>query len=160
MSQTLDLAGGNFVTTKAGFAAGTTTTTTTANTTIYSLAGKAYSAAAASNAATPTTDALTGAAFVGVAANKGSIFAFCRDAAGNIKVVQGDVKSLDVSGNFIDAPQFPIIPDTLACYAYLVIKCGSTASTWTMGSSNMSGATGVTYAFVDVLTLPVRPQVA
>lgn len=160
MSQTLDLAGGNFCTTKAGFAAGTTTTTTTANTTIYSLAGKAYSAAGASNAATPTTDALTGAAFTGIAVNKGGVFAFCRDSAGAIKVVQGDIKSLDVSGNFVDAPQLPTIPDTLAAYAYLVIKCGSTASTWTMGSSNMSGATGVTYAFVDVLTLPSRPQVA
>jgi len=160
MSQTLDLAGGNFCTTKAGFAAGTTTTTTTANATIYSLAGKAFSAAGASNVATPTTDALTGASFVGIAANKGGVFAFCRDSGCNIKVVQGDIKALDVSGNFVDAPQLPTIPDTLAAYAYLVIKCGSTASTWTLGSSNMSGATGVTYAFVDVLTLPSRPQVA
>lgn len=160
MSQTLDLAGGNYCTTKAGFAAGTTTTTTTANTTLYAILGKAYSAAAASNVATPTTDAATGNAFTGIAVNKGGIFAFCRDTGGNVKVVQGDIKALDVGGNFIDAPQFPILPDTLAPYAYLVVKCGSTASTWTMGSSNMSGATGVTYAFTDVMTLPVRPQVA
>jgi hypothetical protein len=160
MSQTLDLAGGNYVTTKAGFAAGTTTTTTTANTTLFSLLGKAFSAAAASNVATPTTDFLTGLAFRAVAPNFGSIFAFCRDSGGAIRVIQGDIKALDASGGFIDAPQFPPLPDTVAAYAYLVVKAGATASSWTMGASNMAGATGVTYSFTDVMTLPVRPQVA
>lgn len=164
MSQNLDLYGGNYTTTKANFAAGTTTTTTTttgaATKISYAIGGKAYAYTPAANAATPTTDAVTGAAFTGVAANKGSVFVFGFDAAGAIKVAQGEIKSLDAAGAFVDSPQFPTLPDTVAAYAYLVIKAGSSASTWTMGSSNMASATGITYTFVDVLTLPARPQIS
>lgn len=145
---------------KATLAAGATTTYSTTGTTLFCIGGKAYSKAAVSNGATPTTDANTAAAFVAVGANYGSVFVFGYDSGGNIKVMQGTVVALDASGAFILAPQFPVIPDTVCPFGYLVIKAGSTASNWTFGSSNLSGATGITYTFVDVMTLPARPQVS
>lgn len=148
-------------TSKAGLAAGTTTTFTTANTTQYAIKGKAYAKAGVTNSATPTTDATTGAAFAPVTANNGSVFVFSWDASGNVKVSQGQVQALDSAGNFIVAPQFPAIPDTLCPFGYLVFKGGSTlASAWTFGSSNLSSVTGATYTFVDIQSLPDRPQVS
>ena len=47
-------------TSKAAAAAGTTTTFSTTGATLYSIKGKAYTTSAASNAATPTTDAALG----------------------------------------------------------------------------------------------------
>lgn len=160
MSQNLDLYGGNYSTTKAGFSAGTTTTLTTANTSLYAIGGKAYSKASASNAASPTTDATKGTAFPAVLPNQGSVFTLGFNAAGTLLAVMGDIKALDVGGNFVDAPQFGTNPDTFAPCGYVIVKAGSTASNWTFGSSNFSGPpTGITLTFVDVMTLPARPQV-
>ena len=147
-------------TTKAGTSAGTTTTLTTANTQLFCLIGKAFSKAAAANEATPTLDSATGVAFVGITANNGAVIVFCRDSAGALRAVQGPVSALDVGGNFTMAAQYGAIPDTLCPFAYLVVKVGNTGSTWTLGTSNLSGATGVTYSFVDLMTLPGRVQVA
>lgn len=148
-------------TTKAGAAAGTTTTLTTANTVLYAIKGKAFTKAGASNAATPTTDATTGAAYVAVPVNYGCAYVLGYDAAGTLKVSQGGLQALDSSGNFIVAPQMPMVPDTVAPFAYLVTKVGSTGAAWTFGSSNLAGPpTGVTHTFVDVMTLPDRPQVS
>lgn len=155
------LPGQNMTTTKAGLTAGTTTTYNTANTVQYSVRGKAYSKAAVTNGATPTTDAADGLAFTGITANQGSVFTFGFDSGGNIKVIQGSVEALDVSGNFINAPQFGMCPDTITPFGYLVVKGASNLSgTWTFGSSNLSSVTGMTYTFVDVMVLPDRPQVS
>lgn len=145
---------------KAGLSAGTTTTYSTTATVTYAIRSKLYSKTAVTNGATPTTDATTGLAFVPVPVNSGSVFVFGFDASGNIKVSQGQVQALDVSGAFVTAPQLPVVPDTVAPFGYLVVKVGSTGATWTFGSSNLSGATGVTYAFQDVTALPDRPQIA
>lgn len=145
---------------KPGLAAGTTTSYTIGATFPYAINGKAYSKASASNQATPTTDIVTGAAFVPVPANAGSVFVFMVDSSGNVKVAQGQVQALDASGAFVTAPQFPVVPDGYCAFGYLVVKAGSTASAWTLGSSNLSGATGLTYAFQDVMTLPARPQIS
>lgn len=145
---------------KVTLAAGTTTTLSNTGTIVYGIRGKAYSAAALSNTATPTIDAVTGAAFVGVPANNGSIFMVGLNAAGGLLVAQGQVAALDVNGAFITAPLFGGLVLNFCPIGYIVIKCGSTASTWTFGASNMSGATGVTYTFVDILSEPDRPQIA
>lgn len=148
-------------TTKAGLAVGTTTTLTTANASLYSIIGKAYSKAAASNAATPTTDGTTAAAFVPVAVNFGCAFAIGYNAAGTLTVCQGIQLPLDSSGNFISAPQFPAVPDTVCPVGYMITKVGSTGSAWTFGTSNLAGPpAGVTHTLVDVMTLPGRPQVS
>jgi len=145
---------------KAAFAAGTTTTFSTTGATLFCVDGKAYSVAAKTNAANPTTDANTGAAFIGVAANFGSVFVIGYDTAGATKVMQGSVEPLDAGGNFVRAPSFPAIPENVAPFAYMVIKTAAGGTTWTYGSSNSAAVTGVTYTRQDVMTLPARPQVA
>lgn len=147
-------------------ASGAATTWSTTGATLYAIKGKAYTTSAASGAASPTTDAATGTTFASkpLAANTGTVFVWCYDgssttAATAIKVVQGTVEALDVSGNFLKAPDFSNIPDTLAPFAYSIVRAGSTASNWTFGTSNWN-ATGITVAHQDVMTLPGRPQVS
>jgi hypothetical protein len=146
----------------AALAAGTTTTISTTGTTHYAISGKAYSTAAKTNAATPTTDSGTGAAFVGFTANNGTVVVVCFDSTGAVKAVQGSVVALDASGAFIVAPQMPNIPDGLCPIGYIVLKGASTlVGTFTFGSSNLSGVTGMTYTFVSLaLGYPGRPQVS
>jgi hypothetical protein len=146
---------------KAGLAAGTTSTFSTTGATVYSIRGKAYSVAAATNGATPTTDANTVAAFPSLVANQGAIVVFGYNAAGAVKCMQGNIQALDATGNFILAPQFPPIPDTVTPFGYLVLKAGSTlVGTFIFGTNNLSAVTGMTYAFQDVVTLTDRPQVS
>lgn len=161
MADTLTQVPLTLTTSYAGLAAGTTTTYTTANAVNYAIGGVAYTKAAATNAATPTTDATTGAAFLPVSANQGSVFVFGYDAAGNLKVSQGQVQALDVQGNFLLSPQFPTIPDGVCPFGYLVFKGGSTlASAWVFGTGNLSGVSGATYSFKNLMTLPARPVVS
>ncbi len=144
---------------KAGLAAGTTTTLTSANQVDYCIKGKMYRKATATNEATPTTDVTTGAAFVALAAGFGSVFVTCRDSSGNLKVAQGGVEALDNQGNFIRAPQFPSVPDTVCPYGYIVVKAQTGAVTWTFGSSNLAGPpSNVVIAYQDCAVLPDRPQ--
>lgn len=147
--------------TKSAVAAGTTTTLSQTTAAHYAIGGKLYKQASAwSNQATPTTDVNTGANFVGVPINNGSVFVIGVNAAGTMKVAQGPLQALDTSGKFILAPQFPALPEDFCPLAYLELLVASNGSTWTFGSSNNSGVTGVTYNFQDISTLPGRPQVS
>jgi hypothetical protein len=153
--------GGNKCNTKAGLAVGTTTTLTTGNIQECSIRGEAVKKAATSNEATPTTDAITGAAFIGVAPSKACVFTLCRDAAGALKAIQGQIVDL-VGGALVLGPWYgPDSPD-LAPIGSVLVTCGSTASTWTFGASNFSGPpTGVTFAFTDFVGgMPARPQIS
>lgn len=98
------------------------------------------------------------------------------DHSGNVKVIQGPIVGLDANGNFISAapslnpslgPNGPN-PGTIAggvtadndfCpIGIIAVKLGSTAvATWTFGTNNLSGVTGVTYSFLDVASLTGRP---
>lgn len=155
---------------KVTLAAGTTTTLSTTGTTTYGIRGRAYTKAALTNQATPTTDHATGAAFIGVKANKGSVFTVGFNANGDLKAIQGSIEDLDVSGNFINAPQFgPFGPKgsgsdsgDFCPIGFIVIKAGSTADAttgWIFGTSNMSSVTGITYDFNDLIGMPHRPQI-
>lgn len=162
--------------TKASLAAGTTTTISTTGTTTFAIKGKFYTKTAITNGATPTTDWATGNAFLPIpipntapnlALGYGSVYAVGFDHGGNIRVIQGTIVPLDINGNFINAPQFGAFgplgsgsTDNDFCpIGYILVQLGSTAvATWTFGSSNLSSVTGVTYTFVDVCTLPDRPQ--
>lgn len=151
---------------KAALAAGTTTTLTIGTTTPFAIKGKAYSKASASNQATPTTDITTGAAFVAVAPGYGCVFVIGLDSGGNIRVAQGPQQIMDgntagASASFIISPQFPIVPDTVCPIGYLVTKVGTSGVAWAFGSSNLAGPpSNVLHTFVDVVTLPDRPQVS
>lgn len=142
-------------------AAGTTTTLTTTGAMVYAINGKAYTTAAWSNTAHPTTDANTGLAFTGIPLGYGAVILYGLNAAKAAVAVQGPLAPIDASGAFITAPQFAAIPANFCPIGYLVIKAGTGASTWTPGSSNQASATGITYARQDVaLGLPDRPVVA
>lgn len=147
---------------KATLAAGTTSTLSSTGTLPFAIKGKAYSHAALSNTATPTTDATTGAAFMPIPTNYGAVIVIGFNATGTLIAAQGPLAALDSAGNFVTAPQFPAIPDTMCPIGYEVIKAGSTAAAagFVFGTSNQASVTGITYTLVDVCTLPDRPQVA
>ncbi len=145
-------------------AAGTTTTISTTSAINYAIRGKGYTVAALTNQATPTTDVVTGAAFVGVKAGYGSVFVYGFNAAGTLKCAQGSVVALNTSGTYAwdTYPQFPSLPDDFCPFGYLTILAGSTADAttgWVQGTSNQASVTGITYARHDVaLGMPDRPQ--
>lgn len=147
--------------TKAALAAGTTTTVSTTGTTTFVIQGKIYTKAAVTNGATPTTDAATGLAFPAFSANNGTVVVVGYTAAGGIVACQGTTQGLDVSGAFTQAPLMPGLPDNFCPIGYIILKGGSTlVGTFTFGTSNLSAVTGMTYTFVDVSMLPMRPQTA
>lgn len=167
--ESLDIRGSNFCVSKATAAAGTTTTFSTTGATLYCIRGKAYSTAAGANAASPTLDAVTGAAFLPISANKGGVFVLCytgaSTAAAAIAVVQGSIEDLDgatagASASFISGlPEFPGLPDTMTPFAYVVVKVGASGASWTYGASNLAGPPANTaITFTDVMVLPDRPQ--
>lgn len=162
MQPNSSLPGANFCTTKAGLTgiSGAATTYSTGSLTLqYAVGGKAYNKTQVNGGATPTTDAVTAAAFPALAANQGTVLLWGFDASGNIKLAQGSIETLDAAGNFYRAPQFPIMPDTITPFAYVIAKDGSTGGAFTAGTSNWN-TTGMTYAVVDILTMPDRPQIA
>lgn len=164
--------------TKAALAAGTTTTISTTGTTTFAIRGKFFTKAAITNGATPVVDFATGAAFKPIpipntapnlGLGYGCVFVVGFDAAGVVRVIQGTIEALDVNGKFINAPQFgglgpsgaAVTNNDFCAIGYIVVQLGATAvATWTFGTNNLSGVTGVTYTFVDVATLPDRPQVS
>lgn len=136
-------------------AAGTTTTISTTNAVDFAIAGKGYTHAAYTNQATPTTDAVTGAAFVGVKKGYGSVFVYGINAAGTLLCAQGEVVALDTSGTYAwkNKPQLPALPTDFAPFGYLTILAGSTADAttgWVQGTSNQAAVTGITYARGDI----------
>ena len=147
-------------------AAGTTTTVSTTNAIDYAIRGKGYTVAALTNQATPTTDAVTGAAFLGVKKGYGSVFVYGYNAAGTLSCAQGSIVVLDTSSSTYAwgtaYPQFPGLPADFCPFAYLTILAGSTADAttgWVQGTSNQASVTGITYARHDVaLGMPDRPQ--
>lgn len=139
------------------------TTISSTNRADYAIRGKSYTKAAMTNAATPTTDVVTGAAFNAVKTSKGSVFVIGLDSSGNVKASQGSIVDLDSANAFIVAPQFGPVPDTVCPIGYLIVKAGSTASAagWVFGTNNFTGVTGVTCTMVEVLgSLPDRPQIS
>lgn len=112
--------------------------------------------AANSGVATPTTDAVTGAAFLPLTASKGCVFLWQVTPAEVDNVTQGKIVDLDAQGNFTwTLPSWPPIADGTVAYAYAVIKASAAASTWTFGSSNWN-ATGISIVVKNISTLPSR----
>lgn len=144
---------------KVTLAAGTTTTISNTGTITYMIRNFMYTKSAITNGATPTTDAVTGLAFTPLTANKGTVVVIMLDTAGAIKAAQGSIVDLDAGGAMTLAPQFPSVPSNMCPIGYIILKAGSTLSgSWTFGSSNLSGVTGMTYTFRDIGNIPERPQ--
>lgn len=163
--QPIDFRGLTMCMIDATLAAGTTTTISTTGTTHYCIDGKAYTAAAKTNAATPTTDVNSGSAFTAVTASHGCVFVVGLDSSGNVKVSQGDIANLTgetdgANATFIETPDFGAVPSTVCPIGYIVVKVGASGSDWTFGSSNLSSVSNVSFSIVSVATLPSRAQVS
>lgn len=163
--QNLDYHGLTMCLIDATLAAGTTTTISTTGTTHYCIDGKAYTAAAKTNAATPTTDVNSGSAFTAVPVSKGCVFVVGLDSTGAVKVAQGDLASMTgeadgANATFIETADFPGLPNTVCPIGYIVVKVGASGSSWTFGSSNLSSVSNVSFSFTSVATLPSRPQIS
>lgn len=133
--------------------------TTYSTSTAFNYANKGVVAAKGTIAAvaTPTTDGRTGAALAGITAGQCTVLVWCVDGSGTVKVLQGGIGKCDAAGNITDAPQFPVIPDTLTPFGYSTHRGASTVvGTWTPGSSNWN-ATGMTSTAYNIATLPDRP---
>lgn len=128
----------------------------------FSIDGKLYRKAAVTDGATPTTDAVTGAAFEAVTPDKGCVFVWTLNASGTVGLVQGELQDMDGDTDaFKIEPQFPSIPDTLVPFAYMVYSTAGTAAAAGLkpGSDNWN-STGLTVTIVNVSRLPSRPQVS
>jgi hypothetical protein len=113
---------------------------TTATINFY-IDGQLYQKAAVTDGATPTTDAVTGAAIT-LTASKARVVKWCLDSSGTVKVVAGPIT--DWNGTAFDvAPADPEVPTTLCVFATQMLKASSSAGTLTFGSSNWN-ATGFT----------------
>lgn len=182
-----DLFGANFCTSLAnpvGVAgAATLTTGAAAN---YSVNGKAYTKAAATGGTAPTTDAATGLAFKVIPPGYGSVFVICLAAGANVAFAacQGEITPLAansaayIAGDFVVAPEFPLIPDAYCPIGYMVIRVASDftpATGYVFGTSNTYETTSdstakafrsspgtagaVALSGVSCFVLPNRPQV-
>ena len=119
---------------------------------------------AQTNAAVPTTDAITGLAFPALTDNKTTVIVVGQNAAGAIRACQGTIEDTEVgvtttAGGFIRAPLFPaLLPADFIVFGYMVARCAPSASDWIFGTSAWA-ATGVTTTqFVQCGALPARPQ--
>ena len=146
---------------------GSATTYTTAANTSTSIDGKFSTVLSSGANASPTTDAVTGAAFVAVTANKCCCLVWGVNASGAIKLAQGPIIDTYVGvtttvGAFLNAPQFPPIPDNFCPIAYTLVRVSPTGSTFTpvTGSKNWD-ASGISCTTPqNVSVLPSRPQIA
>lgn len=153
--------------TKAGLAAGTTVTISTVNAAVtsiqYAINGVMYAVAVGANQSIAgALDATTGAVFVGIAKNQGSVFVAGYNAAGTLKLAQGSIEALDASGAFLNLPRLPSLPDDFCPVGLFTIKLASTYVAnplWTLGTATgtLAATTGMTLAFKDLATLPGRP---
>lgn len=146
----------------SGITGAATTYTFTAAT--YSIDGKVYAKATASGAATPTTDSSPGASLVLASSGSGAtlvgygtVVVWTVNSAGTVALYRGETTGLDASGNFVDVPEFPALPDTVVPFAYIVVK-NNTGANLTIGTSNWSAFTSAVTQNVSVL--PSRPQVS
>lgn len=148
----------------AGFVAGTTSTYTTTATTVAAINGKPVTTLTAqTNTASPTTDANTGAAFNALQPNQCCVLVWGTNAAGTIKLCQGPILGTltgvtTTVGGFLNAPQFPPMPDDFCPMAYTVVRTAPSAAAWTPGTSSWTASGVSASTFQNVFELPARPQ--
>lgn len=149
---------------KSGLVKGTGSSYTTTVTTAGMINGKYVTTLGAqTNTATPTVDASTGAAFVPLTDNKATVLVMGQTAAGAIAMCQGSIEDTQVgvtttAGAFMNAPQFPTLPEDFMVLGYCLVRTAPSADAWTPGTGEWA-ATGVTTSqFVQCGVLPSRPQ--
>jgi hypothetical protein len=150
----------------AGFVLGTTSTYTTAAASSVEINGLfGTPLAAQTNTASPTLDATTGLAFVPLTANQATVLVWGINLAGAIKLAQGQIVPTETgvtttAGAFINAPQFPALPEDFAPIAFHLVRTSPTGSSFTAGTTSWT-ASGITCTVAkDIGTLPARPVIS
>jgi hypothetical protein len=152
----------NFV--SAAMVAGTTSTYTTTVTTAGVINGKFVTTLGAqTNTASPTTDAVTGAAFTALQPNQCCTLVFGQNAAGTIKLVQGPIIATltgvtTTVGALINDPQFPGLPNDFMPLAYTIVRTAPSAAAWIPGAGSWTASGVSASTFQNVAVLPARPQ--
>ena len=138
--------GATFGTIKTGLIKGTTSTYTTTVTSAGMINGKYVTGLTAqTNTATPTTDAVTAAAFVALTDNQATVLVIGQKADSTIQMAQGSIVPTQTgvtttAGDFISAPQFPNLPDDFMVFGYLLVRTAPSASDFTAGTSAPAAA--------------------
>lgn len=151
----------------AGAVAGTTNTFTTTAATVSVNKGKFVAAISTltNSATTPTTDLNTSATFDAILPNTCAAVVF-GNSGGTLKAVQGPAIATETGvtttvGAFINAPQFPPIPDGFVPFAYTIIRSApSLTAGFTVGSTSWAASGASCTTFQNVMCLPDRPQIA
>ena len=150
----------------AAIALGTTTTTNVAVATKAIILGKfGTPIATGATTATPTVDAVTGLPFVPLVANQATVLVWGANLAGALKLAQGTIENTQVgvtttAGAFINAPQFPSLPDDFCPLAYTLVRTSPTGAAFTAGTTAWAASGITTLTPVNVAVLPDRPQVS
>lgn len=148
----------------AAAVAGTTSTFTSTVTTAGLINGKFVTTLGAqTNAASPTTDAATGAAFLPLSPNQCCALVFGQTAAGALKLCQGPIIATltgvtTTVGGFLNEPQFPGLPADFLPLAYTIVRTAPSAAAWTPGTSSWTASGVSASTFQNVGMLPSRPQ--
>ena len=147
-----------------GLSLGTTSTYSTAASSQSSIGGKFSTALTAqTNAASPAVDAGTGLAFVPLSANQATVLVWGVTLAGAIQLTQGTIVPTatgvgTAAGAFLNAPQFPALPDNFCPLAYTLVRTSPTGNAFTAGVTSWT-ASGITTATQNLCNLPDRPQI-
>lgn len=152
----------NFV--SAAAVAGTTSTFTSTVTTAGIINGKFVTTLAAqTNAASPTTDAATGLAFLPLAPNQTCALVFGQNAAGTLKLCQGPIVATltgvtTTVGALKEVPQFPMPPEDFLPLAYTVVRTAPSAAAWIPGTGSWTASGVSASTFRNIGQIPNRPQ--
>jgi hypothetical protein len=149
---------------KTGLIKGTGSSYTTTVTSAGMINGKYVTTLSAqTNTATPTTDAMTGLAFPALAANEATVLVVGQKADSTIQMLQGSIVPTvtgvtTTAGAFINAPQFPELPDDFMVFGYALVRTSPTGSAFTAGTTEWAASGITTSQFVQCGVLPDRPQ--
>jgi hypothetical protein len=155
-----------------GAVAGSTNTWTNTVASQCAIRGKFIATQLGTNNAasiTPTLDSNTGVTFVAVTPDKCAAIVFGVDSTGGattVRAVQGPLMDTYAGvtttvGAFKGAPQFPPIPDDFCPIAYTVVRCAPSLSAgFVLGSTQWAASSVSCATFVNIVTLPDRPQIA
>ncbi len=168
MAQVLLLNGLTFNPVNANAVAGTTNTFTTTVATTPIINGKFTTALGVltNSATTPTTDANTGLAFPAILPNTCAAVVFGTNAAGTLKAVQGPATATVTGvtttvGAFIQAPQFPNLPDDFCPFAYTIVRVApSLTAGFVLGTTSWAASSVSCTTFKNIAALPNRPQIS
>lgn len=174
----LNTAGLTMAMSDCALAAGTTTTLTLGVSPHYCIDGKAYTQATTTNVQPSLIDKNTGVTLAGIPAGYGAIIlvGVTSSESTTLSVAQGGLAKLNANtasytpGSFVNAPQFPAMPQNFCPLGYVVVKVATdytSGAKYIFGSSNTtatgaqnSAATAHANTFVSIMALPSRPQVS